>query len=348
MNNMKKLLAMLLAMTLVLCLAACGGNGGSDSDETTTTTTAKTEPQQTEPTEENDPPVEPVEFVYTVTVEDEDGNPIEGVFVQICAGTTCVPKATDANGVAGYDTEITGDGELTAKIINVPEGYIPVDGVTEIVMGDETDVVFMLQAETANEDDYVYTVTVEDIDGNPVEGAWVQICAGTTCVPKMTDANGFAGYDSEITGDGELVAKLISLPEAYSFVDLSDGWEISMADGSVNVSFILESVPGSENETDGGDYVYTVQVITIEDFGVEGAWVQICAGNTCVPKQTDANGMAGYDEEIVGDGELVAKLISIPEGYELCDEEVEIIDGVAQITLAEDMTDVLFVLREIS
>ena len=90
-----------------------------------------------------------------------------------------------------------------------------------------------------------------------------------------------------------------------------------------------------------------MQVIAIEDFAVEGAWVQICAGTTCVPKQTDAYGIAGYEEEITGDGELVAKLIKIPEGYELCDEDVEIVDGVAQIVFLEDDTDVVFVLREI-
>ncbi|MBQ3215847.1 MAG: hypothetical protein IJB11_07000, partial [Oscillospiraceae bacterium] len=98
---------------------------------------------------------------------------------------------------------------------------------------------------------------------------------------------------------------------------------------------------------DDNDYVYLVQVITVEDFGVEGAWVQICAGSTCVPKQTNEYGVAYYTEEITGDGELVAKLIKIPEGYELCDEDVEIVDGVAQIVFPEDTTDVVFVLREL-
>lgn len=261
MNNMKKLFALLLAMAMVFCMAACAGDDNGSNDKTSTTTASKetkpqeSEPNQTEPTQPND---------------EKPGNP---------------------------------DGE------------------------------------------YVYSVTVVDIDGNPVEGAWVQICAGTTCVPKQTDADGIAYYDSEITGDGELVAKLISLPEAYSFIDLSEGREISMADGSVNVSFVLESIPG--NDIDGNDYVYSVQVITVEDCGVEGVWVQICAGNTCVPKQTDKHGVAYYEEEITGDGELVAKIISIPEGYEIFDEEVEYVDGVAQITFAEDSTDVIFVLREI-
>lgn len=253
MKKIEKLLALLLAMVMVLGLAACAGNGDSaDDDQTSSSTTEQTEPEETEPQEsepgdEKDPPAEPVEFVYTVTVEDTEGNPIEGVFVQICAGTTCVPKSTDAEGVAGYDAEITGDGELAAKIISLPEGYTAVDGVTEIAMGDETDVVFVLAPENADEQ----------------------------------------------------------------------------------------------------GYVYTVQVITVEDMGVEGVWVQICAGTTCVPKQTDAHGMAGYEEEITGDGELVAKIISIPEGYEIYDEEVEIVDGVAQITFPEDVTDVIFVLREI-
>ena len=356
MNNMKKLLALLLAMAMVFCMAACAGDDNGTNVKTSTTGASletkpqESEPNQTEPTLPKDEEAgnpddsQPSEFVYAGRVVDMEGNPIEGVWVQICAGSTCVPKQTNASGVAVYTEKITGDGELTAKLVSYPSEYTPLDDVVELMLGDVgEEVQFVLQGPSA--DEYVYTAWVEDIDGNPVEGAWVQICAGTTCVPKQTDADGIAYYDSEITGDGELTAKLISLPEAYSFIDLSEGREISMADGSVNVCFVLESIPG--DDTDYSDYAYVVQVITVEDFAVEGAWVQICAGTTCVPKQTDAYGIAGYEEEITGDGELVAKLIKIPEGYELCDEDVEIVDGVAQIVFLEDDTDVVFVLREI-
>ncbi|MBQ3214991.1 MAG: hypothetical protein IJB11_02610, partial [Oscillospiraceae bacterium] len=187
MNNMKKLFALLLAMAMVFCMAACAGDDKGSNDKTSTTTASKepqeSVPNQTEPTQPNDekPGNPDDEYVYAVRVVDTEGNPIEGVWVQICAGSTCVPKQTNASGVATYTEKITGDGELTAKLVSYPSEYTPLDDVIELMLGDESDIVqFVLQEYTTIE--YVYTVSVEDIDGNPVEGAWVQICAGSTCV----------------------------------------------------------------------------------------------------------------------------------------------------------------------
>lgn len=147
MKNIKNLLALVLALTMVLCLFACGNgdNGTTEPDTSSTTLPKQTEPQQTEPTGGDDI-TEPVDYVYTVTVKDTSGNPISGVWVQICAGDSCVPKCTDENGVAGYDAEITGNGEMTAKIISMPEGYQAANDTTEISMADgNTDVVFELE-----------------------------------------------------------------------------------------------------------------------------------------------------------------------------------------------------------
>ena len=47
-------------------------------------------------------------------------------------------------------------------------------------------------------DPVTYTVTVKDIDGNPVVGARVQICNDTTChgLPRITNENGIAVIDN--------------------------------------------------------------------------------------------------------------------------------------------------------
>lgn len=231
MKNVKILLALLLAMTMVLCLCACGKDAGTDdnSDDTTTTTTTAKPTTEAIGSTPNDP--EPVDYVYSVTVQDTAGNPISGVFVQICAGETCVPKSTDDKGFAGYDKAIEGDGARTAKIISMPEGYT---GVQEIVMGDDNDVFFVL-TKTAG---LVYTVKVQDVDGNAISGVFVQICAGETCVPKSTDVNGIACYDKSVEGNGERSAKIISLPAGYEAVD--GIMEISMADTN-DVVFVLQA-----------------------------------------------------------------------------------------------------------
>lgn len=85
----------LFALMLALCLtlSACGK-----------------QPESTQ-----DPPA----ATYTVTVEDENGNPISGVMVQLCADA-CYPKATDANGQAIYAVP---EETYKASLIALPAGY---------------------------------------------------------------------------------------------------------------------------------------------------------------------------------------------------------------------------------
>lgn len=152
MKTIKKTLVLVLALMLVLALCACAGNEDApNTSDPGTSSTQQTDPKPTDPEQTGPSATEPkdeVEYVYTVTVQDVDGNPISGVFVQVCAGESCVPVMTGEDGVAGYVSEVTGDGELTAKIMvtTLPEGYSCVDGVEEISMADgNTDVVFVLE-----------------------------------------------------------------------------------------------------------------------------------------------------------------------------------------------------------
>ena len=57
---------------------------------------------------------------YIVHVLDQDGNPVEGVIVNFCTDTACVPKESDGDGL------ITFSGALDVyhvQIIDVPDGY---------------------------------------------------------------------------------------------------------------------------------------------------------------------------------------------------------------------------------
>lgn len=147
---MKKFVSILsLILALSICLCACGGEvEDTKPTETngTTEATQTTEPSQDEATEPSETEAAPVDYVYTIKVVDVDGNPMSGVFVQVCAGVACVPMPTDANGVAGYVNEVIGDGELAAEVIGIPDGYACVDGVKKISMANgNTDVVFTLE-----------------------------------------------------------------------------------------------------------------------------------------------------------------------------------------------------------
>ncbi len=110
----KRITVLLLALCLAFGLCACGGNSDNTDAAPAGSTAATTLPVvTTEPTEAPDPS-------HTVKIVDEGGNPIAGVFVQICLDT-CTPAQTDANGIASYFDMPEADYEV--KLMAMPEGY---------------------------------------------------------------------------------------------------------------------------------------------------------------------------------------------------------------------------------
>ena len=77
-----------------------------------------------------------------------------------------------------------------------------------------------------------YTVTVKDVDGNPVSGAMVQICK-ETCIPTVTDANGVATWtvaEDEYKVSFAIQPTGYAVEEAYYFED-----------GSVEMAITLQA-----------------------------------------------------------------------------------------------------------
>lgn len=107
-----------------------------DSEKTTATSTVvtnnETNPTASEPSEDpsapasttstSATPTQPVDGKanYTVIVTDEAGNPMPGVFVQLCL-EACVPCMTNAQGVASYPNMAVADYKVS--IISFPNGY---------------------------------------------------------------------------------------------------------------------------------------------------------------------------------------------------------------------------------
>lgn len=116
MNTMKRMFALVLVLTLALCLAACGGDQETNAPETTT--------QPAPSTTVTTPPATDPSYNYKIRVVDQDGNPIEGAFVIFCL-EQCNFYQTNAEGWALIDAEIT-DG-YQAHIMSLPAGY---DGYT--------------------------------------------------------------------------------------------------------------------------------------------------------------------------------------------------------------------------
>lgn len=121
MNMIKRLLAVAVLLTMVLCLVACGG--GEESKVPTGSTPVVTNPTTTTTTTPTTPttvPSQPEEYTYRIRVVDEKGEPIEGAFVIFCLDQ-CSFYETNADGWALINADVT-DG-YKAHIISLPEGY---------------------------------------------------------------------------------------------------------------------------------------------------------------------------------------------------------------------------------
>lgn len=123
--NKKLLMIISVVLCMVLCLCACTtGNGGETTGTTEPSGTTLPSTDNSEPTTE---PTDDGKVTYTVIVKDSEGNPVVGVYVQICKeNATCfMPVATDDNGVATWRLEDASDyyGCVTADVEGVSKVY---------------------------------------------------------------------------------------------------------------------------------------------------------------------------------------------------------------------------------
>lgn len=139
---MKKLLILLLSLSLLLCLCACG------QDQTPTETTTPSDPTEniteaTEATDATDATVDDGKVTYTVTVTDEQGNPLTSAMLQICKDT-CIPAVVDANGTA---TWTVAEDDYKVSFLDLPDGYTYTTEETEFYFAaGETSMTIVLKA----------------------------------------------------------------------------------------------------------------------------------------------------------------------------------------------------------
>lgn len=119
MNNMKRLFAVLMVLSVMLCFAACTDAPANSTPAATTTTPAPSTPVASTPaTTPSTAPTTPT-YTYRIRVVDENGAPIEGATVQLCL-EMCSFTKTDAEGYAYFKNDIA-DGHK-ARIL-VADGY---------------------------------------------------------------------------------------------------------------------------------------------------------------------------------------------------------------------------------
>lgn len=132
MKNLKTALALILAFTMLLCLAACSDSGDASSTDKSDNSQAEvsSEAVSDTSTESSTAQSEPETAKFTVKVVDAEGNAIKGATIQICKDT-CVFAETDDNGVASFDAEITDGYKLS--VLSCPVGYV-YEGEAEVYL----------------------------------------------------------------------------------------------------------------------------------------------------------------------------------------------------------------------
>ncbi len=98
-----------------------------------------------------------------------------------------------------------------------------------------TDAVTRPAAETPNK--LAYTITVLDVDGNPVAGVTVQMCAanGLSLLPVQTDTDGVAVYNH---AQAKYSVTVVAVPDGYH----ADGQKHYFAADATNLTIILTKV----------------------------------------------------------------------------------------------------------
>ena len=146
---------------------------------------------------------------YVIKVQDQNGEAVAGVYVNICSDTLCVPSRTDEKG------EILYTGAPLAyhlQVLKVPEGYVfdPSEEIYTEEDGGETVTTIVRETEAA----FTYVICVQDQNGDPVPDVSVNICTDTFCTTQKTDVDGRTIY----TGEPAIYhLQIVRVPEGYRF-----------------------------------------------------------------------------------------------------------------------------------
>ena len=194
----KKILSTILVLSMILTLFvtlfSCKDKGNDNTGE-----------------QGNNDNTTPEKVTYTVTVVDQDGNPVKGAIVYFYPkGGVEMFYPTNENGATeGYKT----DKEMSISVMTVPAGY-EYDKLNEKQKVDAKDGKVTITVTKKAAEGTNYTIRVVDQNGNPVKGAMVQMCesAEVCLTPILTDANGEAVYTQP---EKEYKAAITNLPEGY-------------------------------------------------------------------------------------------------------------------------------------
>lgn len=246
----------------------------------------------------------------TVTVENDDGEPVESVeVVGIGPGGEIYSGLTDGNGQATFDL---GDGAYT--------WYVSTDGTEydesseeEITMdGEDRSIALTVQSDEPDPTEtHTLTVTVTDPDGEPVTDETVHVVTypdGADVASGTTDENGTVRFDLK-NGDYEIAVSAsdqdLYQPSDQRLVTIDGedegfGVQLRSPDGdethTLTVTIIDQTAAGPMDGT------ATVDGETKDVVGDEGAEFEVDDGTYTVTGEASTDGWRVGSEEVTIDG----------------------------------------------
>ncbi len=113
MKILKNGAVLLMLLCLILSLCACGQETPAEESQSTNPSV------DTTPSETPSEPADDGKMTYTVTVVDQDGNPIPGAMVQLCM-ETCYPGVANDQGVATFHVVAA---DYKVSFLKLPSGF---------------------------------------------------------------------------------------------------------------------------------------------------------------------------------------------------------------------------------
>lgn len=157
----------------------------------------------------------------TVFVVDHDGDPVDNATVEVETTNRTAAQDVDENGEATFQVE-NGEYAVSADA----DGYEDATADVEIA-GDDEVLELALEGEPADgdatdEDEHLLTVIVENDDGDPIEGATVEL--------EGVNPFGLFGYDEKAETDEDGEATFAVEDGEYELSAEADGYEDVTAD----------------------------------------------------------------------------------------------------------------------
>jgi len=211
---------------------------------------------------EEDKKAEPPKTAYAITVTDEEGNPVEGVAVNLKGAFTYEPTEQDPEELepveVKVDLNLTTDAEghviseqvtgpYTA-IIRVPEGY-ELEQTEYALTADAYTVTIQLK-KIVNVD---YVITVVDADGQPVPG--IMLMMGTNL--GTTDAEG--KYTITLEAAEYSVLVIGGIPEGY--LTPTDFFQIGLGEAELTITLEKEAEPEPEYTDIFGEFPIVTELL---------------------------------------------------------------------------------------